>query len=294
MGRPIKEKFFGNTNSPYSNQAQGGATGVGGEGANVITVSNSGTLYSQGTTVAISAPQIPGGVAATIGFSINGAGNIAVTKLTEGTGYTSAPTLTVTKATTRNTTGNVVNGEFTMTNLASVSGIFVGMLAGGAWGMQASTYVTAVGTNTVTLDKTMTTSSATVAVSFSDAGSGFASSISLTSTKQNAIKGEAFITGGSQKAYDIKKQEASRRYLVQTADGQGQCRLVTTSTLAAGQMNIEATDENGSKYYVRKLTARRAVLVQTTASGAFAYANGSAAGWTLGSASAGVVSIGNN
>ena len=293
MGRPIKEKFFGNTNSPYSNQAQGGGTGVGGEGANVITVSNSGTLYSQGSTVAISAPQIPGGVAATIGYSINSLDNIAVTKLTEGTGYTSAPTLTVTKATTKNTTGNVVNAEFTMTNLASVSGIFVGMLAGGAWGMQANTYVTAVGTTTVTLDKTMTTSSSTVAVSFTDNGSAFASSISLTSTKQNAIKGEAFITGGSQKAYDIKKQEASRRYLVQTTDGQGQCKLVTTATLTAGTMNIVATDWNGSTYWVKKLTARRAVLVQSTASTAFLIADGASAGWSLAAATGTVVTIAN-
>jgi hypothetical protein len=293
MGRPIKEKFFGNTNSPYSNTAQGGATGVGGEGVNVITVSNSGTLYSQGTTVAISAPQIPGGVAATISTSINAAGNIAVTKLTEGTGYTSAPSLTVTKATTKNTTGNVVNAEFTMTNLASVSGIYVGMLAGGAWGMQANTYVTAVGATTVTLDKTMTTSSSTVAVSFSDSGASFASSISLTSTKQNAINGQAFITGGSQKAYDIKKQEASRRYLVQTTDGQGQCKLVTTATLTAGTMNIVATDWNGSTYWVKKLTARRAVLVQSTASTAFLIADGASAGWSLAAATGTVVTIAN-
>jgi hypothetical protein len=59
-------------------------------------------------------------------------------------------------------------------------------------------------------------------------------------------------------------------------------------------MNIVATDVNGSTYYVRKLTARRAVLVQDTVSGSFAFANNSAAGWTLGAASAGVVSIANN
>ena len=228
MGRPIKEKFFGNTNSPYSNQAQGGATGVGGEGVATVALNNTGTLYTTSTTLGatFSAPNIPGGVAGTAQVTTNALGNIAsVTLVSAGTGYTSAPTLAVTGGTT-------------------------GTLA------------------------TFT--------------------VALTSSRQNAIKGEAFITGGSQKAYDIKKQEASRRYLVQTADGQGQCKLVTTSTLAAGQMNIEATDANGSKYYVRKLTARRAVLVQTTASGSFVYASGSAAGWTLGSASAGVVSIGNN
>lgn len=294
MGRPIKEKFFGNTNSPYSNQAQGGGTGVGGEGANVITISNSGTVYSQGATVAISAPQLPGGVAATISYSINGAGNIAVTKLTEGTGYTSAPSLTVTKAATVTST---VNSGLTATNTFTVSttaGISIGMLIAGA-ATGSSGYVTAINSNVITSTVNNNAPWTNAAnLTFTDAGSGFASSISLTSTKQNAIKGQAFITGGSAKAYDIKKQEASRRYLVQTADGQGQCKLVTTSTLTAGTMNIEATDTNGSKYYVRKLTARRAVLVQTTASGSFVYADGSAAGWTLGSASAGIVSIANN
>lgn len=228
MGRPIKEKFFGNTNSPYSNVAQGGATGVGGEGVATVALNNTGTLYTTSATLSatFSAPNIPGGVAGTAQVTTNGLGNIAsVTLVTAGTGYTSAPTLAVTGGTT-------------------------GTLA----------------TFTVT----------------------------LTSSQQNAIKGEAYITGGSQMAYDIKKQEASKRYLVQTNDGQGQCKLVTTSTLAAGQMNIEATDVNGSTYYVRKLTARRAVLVQTTASGSFAFADGAAAGWTLGAASAGVVSIGNN
>jgi hypothetical protein len=294
MGRPIKEKFFGNTNSPYSNQAKGGSTGVGGEGVNAITVVNSGTLYSQGSTVAISSPQIPGGVAATISYSINSAGNIAVTKLTEGTGYTSTATVAVTKATTKNTTGDVTDTEFTLTNVASVTGIYQGMLVTSPWGIDVGTYVSSIGTDTVTLSQAMSATSSTVALAFSDAGADFGTITTLTSTKQNAIKGEAYVAGGSQKAFDIKKQEASKRYLVQTADGTDQCKLVTTSTLAAGQMNIEATDANGSKYYVRKLTARRAVLVQTTASGSFAFANNSAAGWTLGAASAGIVTIGNN
>jgi hypothetical protein len=207
MGRPIKEKFFGNTNSPYSNQAQGGVTGVGGEGVTTVALNNTGTLYTTSTTLGatFSAPNIPGGVAGTAQVTTNALGNIAsVTLVSAGTGYTSAPTLAVTGGTT-------------------------GTLA------------------------TFT--------------------VALTSNRQNAIKGEAFITGGSQKAFDIKKQEASKRYLVQTADGQGQCKLVTTATLAAKEMNIVATDWNGSTYWVRKLTARRAVLVQSTASGSFLITN---------------------
>lgn len=228
MGRPIKEKFFGNTNSPYSNQAVSGATGVGGEGVATVALNNTGTLYSTSTTLGatFSAPNIPGGVAGTAQVTTNALGNIAsVTLVSAGTGYTSAPTLAV---------------------------------AGGTTGTLATF------------------------------------TVALTSSKQNAIKGQAYVAGGSQKAFDIKKQEASKRYLVQTADGTDQCKLVTTSTLAAGEMNIVATDWNGSTYWVRKLTARRAVLVQSTASGSFLITNGASTGWTLGSSTGTIVTISNN
>jgi hypothetical protein len=294
MGRPIKEKYFGNRNTPYSNQAVGGTTGLGGEGANVITVSNSGTLYSQGTTVAISAPQIPGGVTATISTTINSAGNIAVTKLTNGTGYTSAPTLTVTTASTVTST---VNSGLTATNTFTVSttaGISIGMLIAGAATGNAG-YVTAINSNVITSTVNNNAPWTNAAnLTFTDNGSGFASSISLTSTLENAIRGLAWVPGGSAKLFDIKKQEGSKRYLVNTADGRAICKLVATPTIASGEMNIIAADTNGSTYFVKKLTARRAVLVQSTASTAFLFTDGSAAGWTLDAASLGVVSVSNN
>jgi hypothetical protein len=222
MGRPIKKKFFGNTNAKITGE------GVGGEAVATIAKDNTGTDYTTSTTISLTftAPQIAGGAAATGNVTTNELGNVATVTLTDGgSGYTSAPTAIVT---------------------------------GGTAG---------------------TTATFTVA---------------LSTTLQNAIAGNAYVAGGSAKLFDIIKQEASKRYLVRTADGTDQCKLVTTSTVAAGEMNIEATDANGSKYYVRKLTARRAVLVQTTASGSFAFTDGSAAGWTLGSASSGVVSISNN
>ena len=233
MGRPIKEKFFGNTNSPFTNYPNGGTTGKGGEGFSALVVTNTATNsgYSTSTTViwTASTPQVAGGVAATgtavVGWF--GAGRIqSLTVTTTGTGYTSTSGVTLS---------------------------YVPTSAG-----TAATFV-----------------------------------LNLTSTKQNAITGLAYITGGSANSYDIKKQEASRRYLVQTTDGTGQCKLVTTSTLAAGEMNIVATDLNGSTYYVKKLTARRAVLVQTTASGSFLFDNNEAAGWTINGASSGIVSLSN-
>jgi hypothetical protein len=57
-------------------------------------------------------------------------------------------------------------------------------------------------------------------------------------------------------------------------------------------MTITATDTLNSTYYVTKLTARRAYLSTATNGGSgFEYADGSSAGWTLGAATTGFVSI---
>lgn len=127
------------------------------------------------------------------------------------------------------------------------------------------------------------------------AGTTGTATASLTVTVSGVIKSNAFIpvaAGGTAKALgDIEEQVGSRKYRVETAQGTGVCKLVTTSTLVAGTMNIVALDTNGSSYYVKKLTARKAVIVRSTASGSFVYADNAAVGWTLGSASAGVVAI---
>ena len=79
--------------------------------------------------------------------------------------------------------------------------------------------------------------------------------------------------------------------MVQNTQGQGQCILTATSLLIPGTMNILATDWNGSTYYVKKLTARKAVVVQSTVSTAFLVGNGVSTGWTLNGATGTVVSI---
>ena len=52
-----------------------------------------------------------------------------------------------------------------------------------------------------------------------------------------------------------------------------------------------ATDFNGSTYFVNKLTAHKAHLVQKTASGSFLVGNNVATGWTIGTATGTVVTI---
>lgn len=105
MGRPIKKKFFGNLNQPSQGSVQAGS-GVGGEGVDTVVVSNSGTLYTTSTTINLTftAPQIKGGTRPTGRVTTNEVGNVStVTVLSSGSGYTSAPTATVTGGTTGTT-----------------------------------------------------------------------------------------------------------------------------------------------------------------------------------------------
>jgi hypothetical protein len=109
--------------------------------------------------------------------------------------------------------------------------------------------------------------------------------ITLTSgasARQNGIKCEAQIGAGSELTTgDILEQVSARRYRVRTSDGVAVCKLVTTADLDANQMSITATDSAGGTYFVKKLTARKAVLVQGTGT---QFATGATAKWTFGSA----------
>jgi len=228
MGRPIKKKFFGNLNLPdYGSVSQG--SGVGGEGVATIAKNNTGTLYTTSTTIGLTftAPNITGGAAPTGRVTTNAFGQVAtVTLLTAGSGYTSAPTATVTGGTTGTT------ATFTIT---------------------------------------------------------------LTSNRQNALSLSSYLPSASQSRTggDIIKQESSRRYLVQNADGTGQCKLTATNTLIPGTMNIIATDYNGSTYWVTKLTAHKVRVKRRSMSTAYLVSDGVQTGWTLASATGTVVTLAN-
>lgn len=226
MGRPIKKKFFGNLNAPSYGDVTAGS-GVGGEGVNTVSIDNSGTLYTTSTTLnaTFTAPQIKGGARATGRVTTNSVGNVAtVTLLTPGSGYTSAPSITVNGGTTGTT--------------------------------------------------------ATFIVALFDAA-----------TTQNAIAFKSYIPTGTVAVTggDIIKQESTRRYLVQNSEGTGQCKLVASDSLAAGEMNIIATDFGGATYFVTKLTAHKAYLTnRTSTSTALVSAVG---GWTLGASTGTIVTI---
>ncbi len=96
MGRPIHKKYFANTNSPFTNEATGGTTGVGGESVASVTISGVWSGYTQATsTVTFSAPEISGGVTATGTVTITAGAPTAVTITDPGSGYLNAPTVTI-------------------------------------------------------------------------------------------------------------------------------------------------------------------------------------------------------
>jgi len=102
------------------------------------------------------------------------------------------------------------------------------------------------------------------------------------SARQNGIVCEAQIGAGAEVTTgDIIKQVSGRRYKVQTSGGVGVCKLVTTADLGVNEMSITATDSAGGTYFVRKLTARKAVLVAGTGT---QFATGTTAKWTFGAA----------
>jgi hypothetical protein len=141
------------------------------------------------------------------------------------------------------------------------------------------------------------TASVTVTISPNSASTAATYVVSLTSGQvTNAIAAYARVTGAASATLaDIIKQEASHRYLVQTSTGTDQCKLVATNSPGVKQMYVVATDNLNNTYWVTKLTARRAVLTQrsTATVQGYVFATNQSAGWTLGSASTGTVSIAN-
>lgn len=319
MGRPIKARFFGNVNNE-SHKSVNGQSGIGGEGIASITNPvqlGSFIVNSTATTVpalVIPAPAIPTGVQATaqVVWEVE---SVTVTNGTAGHNYHTGTTATLTglgggvvvniatvgsgqgEVQTINFTGTGTSrGSFTTLPTAAITYQIVGSGAGNGDGNNQ----TLVKYRVKQINVTNAGSGYDVipALSFNNAsvsgtGPGAPTAVMQTIEKYQAIEGIAYIsTGSSAVVYDIIKQEGSHSYLVKTSQGIGRCKLATAAP-TAGQMTIIATDANGNTYYVRKLTAHKAVLVQKTQNGsnAWLYPSNTAAKWNVGSAASGVVSI---
>lgn len=164
--------------------------------------------------------------------------------------------------------------------------------------------VTATGTVTITAGAptlvTMTengsgyTALPTVTIADSDVGaetSGTATAVyqvdsgavGSATNNENAITAYAYVTGGSRQVADIIKQVSSTRYKVKTATGTMICKLKSSASSAAGEMDIVATDASSGTYYVTKLTAHKATLTRGTGT---VYVTGVATPWTFSTADA--------
>lgn len=202
---------------------------------------------------------------------VGGEGVASIVVLNSGTLYTTSTTLNLTfTAPQIGGTAGRATGRVTTTDNGNIATVTL---------LKAGSGYTAAPTATVNGGTTGTTATFTVA---------------LTTTRPEGISVSAWVPGGvSAKSADIMKQEATRRYLVQNADGQGICSLVAADPAAAGEMSIIATDVNGSSYYVTKLTARRANLTRKAMIGSYEYADGAVTRWSLSAATTGTVSVSN-
>ena len=263
MGRPIKKLFIGNRNT--GSASTDADNGIGGESLASVALGTAGSAYSQGLTATVSAPQLPTGVTATISVAVHsGNGAIQSYTVTEaGSGYTSAPTVTLVPASDAVTDATFTTGSANVA-VVSATGISVGMRATST-NITSNQTVLSIDGTTVVLSAVPDGNGTDEEVTFSDEGtSGVAGTRTLTTTTQNAIAVSAFVVGGSSAvAGDIQAQKGSKTYRVVTAQGTSECLLVTGAP-AEGQMRITATDSAGGTYYVKKLTNNTVVVLPGT------------------------------
>ena len=278
--RPIKKKYFGDDNV---NDGLTYST-AGGEGISSIAYTNRGTQYSAGITVTAAVSPIAGQQAVITPVTVfaNGAIDTATIN-TAGTGYLTAPALTIAKP------GNVVvtatNDAFwqdgSNLRLSSTTGLFVGMYAniGGATTVRITNIY---GDGNIRGSNTYGNVSTGTVVTFGDTGrnGSLTAVLASPSVTANTIQGNAWtISGTSGTKADINKQEGARLYRASNAnDLYGLVKLVPTGTngvdsptiaavtaaggpTAIGEMTIEATDHLSGTYWVTKLSGRTAVVV---------------------------------
>jgi hypothetical protein len=298
MGRPIKKKFFGsdNVNDGLTYSAAGG------EGLSSITYTNRGTNYSQGLTATVAVSPIAG-VRAVINIDAVSTANGRIDTAsitTAGTGYTTAPVITLVKPANVVVTGGGITGSNVLT-VSTTTGLYVGMAANTAFA--STTKITAIGTGNVTMSAANTGATSTTVISFGDIGSAgsLTAVLAAATVTANTIQANAWTTNSTvgQQA-DIIAQRSSRRYRVSNAtDLADICRLVPTGVngvnsptvaqvisaggpTAAGEMTLLATDSAGGVYLVGKLESRTALLFPAAIGGSAGtqFAANSHAIWT--------------
>lgn len=227
-----------------------------------------GNTWATGDTVTFSTGWA---TPAVLTITDNGSGGIASLTITNaGVRTTALPSDPVAPDSTTN--GGGVNGA--TFNLGFGVNTVTSTAAGSYTVLPANPVATTTNSATGT-GATLTVSYGIGTATVSTAGSGYTSAPSVTlsggngtltavlgTSNTNAIVISAYVVGGSSAvAGDIVKQEASRRYLVTTAQGTSDCSLVAAPPLA-GEMTMTATDSAGGTYYPIKLTQSKATIIK--------------------------------
>ena len=285
MGRPIPERFFNGT---------GGAGSPGGEGVLSFAVTTQGNNYSQGVTISFAASPL-GGTTATGTVTVwtpQTSTNLSINRTTQtvtssGSGYTSAPAITVVKPANVTVTASAFSGNLSgnILTVSDTTGLFVGMHQNHPNIAQTAHILTIwSGNNNVELSRGVaSTFVAGQSFQFGDVGRSAVLTATLIPavTTANTIQGNAYITLGSGgRLCDILSQKGSRRYRVTNDQGTDTVRLVPTGIngneessnptvaqvtaaggpVAAGQMTIQASDSDGGTYWVGKLEGQTALV----------------------------------
>jgi hypothetical protein len=184
MGRPIKKKFFGNTNVPP----------VGGEAVASVTMSTTTFFESTLTvTVTFGNPTLPTGVTAS-GTAVKTGNTVtSVTVVSGGGGYLAVPTVTLTDGVTTSTTATTAVLTTTKQNAIVISAFVPGgssAVAGDIIKQASSTrysVTTAQGTGTCKLVAAASTQSGEMTVLAVDSDSGDYYVTKLTARKARLV-----------------------------------------------------------------------------------------------------------
>jgi hypothetical protein len=279
-------------------------SGTGVTAGTYIVDDNTGTSGGTGTYIVSASQTVASGSLYTVG----------------GSGYTSAPTVTIaTTAANVTVTATAFSGNLAgnILTVSSTTGLVIGMHVAQA-NLTYTDHIQAIwsGNGNVLLSGGTNTTFVPSTAVFYDRAVATGGVITLTAVlstanfNANTIQANAWTaTGTIGKVADIVAQKSSRRYKVTNADGTSICRLVpavasltvdniTNNTLeptvanvtaykgpsAVGEMTITATDSANGTYWVSKLTDRTVTLYPAAIGGNSAgtqFTAGQKAAWII-------------
>ena len=176
--------FFHNKLNMYLYSKAGVFTAVVTNKINAISIDDSGANYSQGITLSFSA----GGCAATAEVDPTTGVILSTTITNQGTGLSSAPTITINLPANQTPTGTDITSSYVDFTVSSATGLYVGMTVIGT-GIATGSKVTAIAGTQITVD-TPKTGTVSGTITFTDAGAG-----GVLTTSLNFVPTGPYVSG---------------------------------------------------------------------------------------------------